>query len=611
LRSGWSRPALGSASRPNGRPTCPAVPGSAAGDFAVGLVFIVGGVVVWRRSAVTAGLLIATGVAWFLASSASGLVFLHRGPLVHLLLSYPRGRLESRFERTVVAVAYAEALVYPLGRSNLATLALLIAVVIASAVRHARAGGSERRARAAALIATGAVVTVLAVAAVGRMLDASADSAVLWAYEVVLAAVAAGLCADLLWGRWTQAAVTGLVVDLGDLEREATLRTRLARSVGDPSLELGYWDPARAEYVDEAGAPIELSESPSSRSVLLIGDEAGQRAAAIVHDPAVLHEPQLVEAVTAALRISLANVDLQAQVLAKIEEVRASRRRLVEAADAERRRLEGELRAATGPRLRLLAELLEDSEPAADELRRELDALRGELSELARGIYPRALTESGLAAGLDELAGRFPFAVEVSAGVERLPAAVAAAAYFVCSEGLANAAKHARPSQVRLAARPLDGSLVVEVADDGVGGAALTRGSGLRGLADRVEALGSEFFLDSALVPALGFAPSCRSPEMRSRASRRQRRRWADAPPCGRPRSRRDRTRARHRFCGRWARPSGLVVGRGVRCGVGARAVGRAALDRGRRRRLAAASGQPLRSAARARGTGLVRARVE
>jgi hypothetical protein len=386
LRSGWSRPALGSASRPNGRPTCPAVPGSAAGDFAVGLVFIVGGVVVWRRSAVTAGLLIATGVAWFLASSASGLVFLHRGPLVHLLLSYPRGRLESRFERTVVAVAYAEALVYPLGRSNLATLALLIAVVIASAVRHARAGGSERRARAAALIATGAVVTVLAVAAVGRMLDASADSAVLWAYEVVLAAVAAGLCADLLWGRWTQAAVTGLVVDLGDLEREATLRTRLARSVGDPSLELGYWDPARAEYVDEAGAPIELSESPSSRSVLLIGDEAGQRAAAIVHDPAVLHEPQLVEAVTAALRISLANVDLQAQVLAKIEEVRASRRRLVEAADAERRRLEGELRAATGPRLRLLAELLEDSEPAADELRRELDALRGELSELARGI---------------------------------------------------------------------------------------------------------------------------------------------------------------------------------------------------------------------------------
>lgn len=475
----------------------PDSPGPAAGDFAVGIVFIAGGVMVWRRFAVTAALMIATGVAWFLASFASGLVFLHRGPLVQLLLSYPRGRLESRFERTVVAVAYAEAIVYPLGRSNLATLALLVAVLIAAVARYARVGGPERRARATALVATGVVVTVLAVAALARLLDAGADSAMLWAYEVTLAVVAAGLCADMLWGRWTQAAVMGVVVNLGDLEREAALRTRLAQSVGDPSLELGYWDPARAEYVDETGAAIEPSEPPSERSVLLIGDEAGRRAAVIVHDPAVLDEPQLVEAVTAAVRIAVANVALQAQVLAKVEEVRASRRRLVKAADEERRRLERELRDATGPRLRLLAELLENSERPADEMTSELEVLQDELREFARGIHPRALTESGLAAALEELAEGFPFATEVGAAVERLPPAVAAAAFFVCSEGLANAAKHARPTRVRLAARRLGGRLVVEVADDGVGGADLGRGSGLRGLADRVEALGGEFFLDS------------------------------------------------------------------------------------------------------------------
>jgi signal transduction histidine kinase len=231
--------------------------------------------------------------------------------------------------------------------------------------------------------------------------------------------------------------------------------------------------------------------------VLLIGDDAGGRAAAIVHDPAVLDEPQLVEAVTAAVRIAVANVELQAQVLAKVEEVRASRRRLVKAADEERRRLEGELRDATGPRLRLLAELLESSERPDDEMTSELKVLQDELREFARGIHPHALTESGLAAALEELAEGFPFATEVSTAVEHLPPAVAAAAYFVCSEGLANAAKHARPTRVRLAARRLGGRLVVEVADDGVGGADLGRSSGLRGLADRVEALGGEFFLES------------------------------------------------------------------------------------------------------------------
>jgi signal transduction histidine kinase len=473
-------------------------PASAVGDFVVGLVLVVGGALVLRRSAATGALLAATGFAWFLGGLVSWLVFLHRGPLVHLLLSFPRGRLESRFERAVVAGAYADALVYPLGRSSLATLVLLAAVLVASLLRHARAGGEERRGRAAALVATAGFVAVLAVAAVARLSGAGADSTWLWAYEIVLALVGAGLSADLLWGRWTKAAATGVVVELGDLDREGTLRARLARSVGDPLLQLYYWDQARACYVDAVGKPIELPGPPSERSVLLVADDSGEPAAAIVHDPAVLGESLLADAVTAAVRIAVANAELQARVQANVDEVRASRRRLVEAADAERRRLERELREASEPRLRLVAELLEQSEAEREELRRELDGLREELHELARGIHPRALTEFGLSAALEELAGRFPFAVEVNAEDERLPAAVATAAYFVCSEGLVNAAKHAGASRVGLETRRLDASLVVDVVDEGAGGADLTRGSGLRGLADRVEALGGQLLLDSA-----------------------------------------------------------------------------------------------------------------
>ena len=222
----------------------PDEPAAAVGDFVVGFVFVVGGAVVLRRSAATGALLAATGLAWFLGGFLSWLVFLHRGPLVHLLLS-PRARLESRFERAVVAVAYVEAFVYPLGRSSVATLVLLAAVLVAALLRYARAGGEERRARAAALLATAAIVAVLAAAAVARLSGTGADATWLWAYEIVLALAGLGLSADLLWGGWTQAAATGVVVELGDLDGEGALRQRLARSVGDPSIELYYWDEAR------------------------------------------------------------------------------------------------------------------------------------------------------------------------------------------------------------------------------------------------------------------------------------------------------------------------------------------------------------------------------
>lgn len=134
----------------------------AAGDLAVGLAFTVGAALVLRRSSPVAALLAATGSTWFLGSLVGPLVFLHRGPLVHLLLSYPRGRLGSRFERAVVAAAYAVALVCPLGRSVAVTGGLASVVLAAAVSRHAHSVGLERRARATALACTAALAAVLA-----------------------------------------------------------------------------------------------------------------------------------------------------------------------------------------------------------------------------------------------------------------------------------------------------------------------------------------------------------------------------------------------------------------------------------------------------------------
>ena len=387
---------------------------------------------------------------------------------------------------------------YPLGDSDVATLVLLAAVLGAAVLRHARAGGLERRARLTALAGACLIAGALGAAAVARIAGADADAALLWAYEGALVVVASALCADLLWGRWAQAAVTGLMVDLGDIERELTLGARLARSVGDPSLELGYWDAARQRYLDESGEPVEIPPAGSGRAVILVDSGPGERAAAVVHDRAALDDPSLAEAAAAAVRIAVGNLELQAEVQTRVEDVRASRRRLVEAADLERRRLEAELHDTADPRLATLAGLLEGAGPGLAEARRELEAVRDRSwvrwgAACTRGRWPSpALRRPWWSSPRDSRSS--------SRSMPRrsdLPAPVAAAAYFLCSEGLANAAKHARPSQVRLTAPREDGRLLVEVADDGEGGADLAAGSGLRGLADRVEALGGEFSVES------------------------------------------------------------------------------------------------------------------
>jgi signal transduction histidine kinase len=479
-------------------------PALAAGDLAVGLVLVGCGVVAWeRRTWSRVGPLMAlSGFTWLVGGFGAALLYLHRGPLVHLHLSYPTGRLPTRLSRAVVVAAYVDAAIAPLARLDGLTVALSVAVAATAAQVFLGTSGPARKAGAPALAAALAFAGVLAFAAVARMVGVEHDRAVLWVYELVIAAMVVVLLRDLLRARWSDAVITGLVVDLGSAGELGTLRAKLARALGDPTLVVAY----RIEegvFVDDAGHPVELWWVGSGRVVTPI-DDGGRRVAVLVHDEGLLADRRLLDSVAAAARFALANARLQAEARAREQELQESRRRIVEAADEQRRRLERELREGAEQRLGHVAALLAEARTAFTQDGRELEALeeqlaeaRLELREFAHGVHPAALADGGLGPALRVLADRSPIPVDVRGGVPRLSEPVEAALFFVCSEALTNAAKHADPSRVSIELSIDADGVVLAIADDGRGGADPSRGSGLRGLADRVEALGGRLRIES------------------------------------------------------------------------------------------------------------------
>ena len=382
-------------------------------------------------------------------------------------------------------------------------LALAAAVALAAAHGFLHSSGPARSATAPAFAAAVAFAAILALGALVRMTGLDADRAILWAYDVVLAGIAVALVVDLLRGRWADAVVMGLVVDLGD-EARGSLRSKLAGALGDPSLVVAYRLPERDSYVDDRGVTLRLPAAGSGRTVTAVG-EGDEEVAVLVHDEALLSEHELLDAVAAAARIAVANVRLQAEARERARELEASRRRIVEAADAQRRRLEEELRLGVEHRLDSVAALLAAAHAAAggadsretEALAAELARTRDELREFAHGVHPAALTERGLEPALALLARRSPVPTDVSVDAERLPPPLEAALFFVCSEALANTAKHASATHATIDVSERNGRVVVEVADDGVGGADPRRGSGLAGLADRLDAVGGRLTVES------------------------------------------------------------------------------------------------------------------
>jgi signal transduction histidine kinase len=487
-------------------------------DLITGWTLIACGLVAWSRrpDSRSGALMAATGFSWFLGNFAtSGLavvdwlgahaLYVYRGPLIHLLVTYPSGRLSSRLDLVAVAVGYAAAVVTPVWRSEIATVVLAVLLVTVCARSYVRGVGAARHARLYALWAAAGLGFVLAGGATARSVVPAGGSnePSLLALEATLCALAVGLLAGLVSPSWSRLAITDLVVEVGE-SRSGTLRDELARALGDPDLEVGYWLPNAGVFVDSEGRPFAVPDSSSDRSVTIIEGD-GAPVAALVHDPAVLDDPGLRDAVSSAAQLAAANARLQAEVRAQVAELRESRRRILEAGDEERRRLERRLHEGAELRLERLAEQLRRTRLSAgtdaareriDRSEAQLERTLDEVRQLAQGLHPRVLAEAGLSGALTSLAEQAPVPVEIVAPAE-LPVELETVVYFLCSEALANIAKHASASRVSVSVTTGDGQLRVLIKDDGVGGADPARGTGLRGLADRVEARGGTVHVES------------------------------------------------------------------------------------------------------------------
>jgi signal transduction histidine kinase len=278
----------------------------------------------------------------------------------------------------------------------------------------------------------------------------------------------------------------------------------MAEAIGDPSLELFFWLPAEELHVDARGHAVD--ELPGAGGARTPVQRGGLRLATVVHDRALAERPDLLESVIEAAGLAIEIARLRVEVRRRLAEVEESRARIVTAGYEERRRLERDLHdgaqqrlVSIGLALRHVQGQLPTPSPEAAELNATVaevaDAIE-ELRELARGVRPAGL-DDGLSPALRELASRSPLRTKVEATDERFDDKLETAAYFVASEALANAAKHAHASLVTLTTARQDGRLVIRIRDDGVGGAVPSEGSGLTGMTDRVAALGGSLRVES------------------------------------------------------------------------------------------------------------------
>jgi signal transduction histidine kinase len=527
---------------------------------AIGALWVGTGLLAWLRRPDnrTGALMAMAGFAWLLgtlaelwSAPAAVVVGYLVAPLyivcaAHLVLAYPSGRLPSRSLLALVIGLYLTAtaaqlpalLMADIGSSfrdrsgpnplvvHANTLSsewpgavmevlgiLLLALTVRALLRRLRVASPPRRRLLAPVfwpaIGMFGFLALVLVTAVASLPDAVGT--VGYAGETsFFAAVPVAFLAFLLR---TQASGVGAVGDLmaklGHAPARGELRDALALTLRDPSIELGYWLPEKKHYVDASGRRFELPEPDARRAIAEI-EHDGRAVAVVVHDATLLDQPELIQSVGAAAALALENERLDAELRARIEEVRASRVRLITAEEAARRRLERSLH--DGPQQRLVAlalgmrtarsRLPEHPETAAELIEaceKELTTTIDELRELARGIHPAVLTDRGLQPALESLCGRFPIPVEIGElPAERLPAAVESAAYLVVSEALANVARYSRATHATVTVARRNGHALVEVRDDGVGGADPSRGNGLRGLVDRVAALDGSIELVSA-----------------------------------------------------------------------------------------------------------------
>jgi signal transduction histidine kinase len=531
-------------------------------DVAVGWSMIAAGLIIAdRRPGNRIGpLAILTGFVWFIGdfTSSDVAVVAYLATLAHgwfdplfalVILAYPTGRITRRLDRALaigfvavqagwtLAQAYglrpiawwdcptcistvdrwitAYLAMDPLGRIETLLLTGLSVGLLAVVVARWLSASGAARARQTPVLLAGLVLaggfivnfvwqTILPTSArepIGEMREI-----VLMLFRVL---VAIALLIGVLRDDAARGRIADLVVRLDGLPPLPVLQASLRDALGDPSLEVFRWDPVVAAFVDATGLRATPPTEGASRAVLAIGTSDAPELV-IAHDPALRDDPGLVSAATAAVRLAVENERLQAEVRAQLETVQASRARIVEAQDDERRRIERDLHDGAQQRLvslqlslqMLRRDLGSDADPAAlaelDAATAEAAAAIDDIRELARGVHPAILTDSGLGPALDSLAGRAPLPVIVVDELDRrLPSSVEATAYFVAAEALTNAIKHAGATRVDLRTWLADDHLHLAVHDDGRGGADATNGTGLTGINDRVSALGGTVRVES------------------------------------------------------------------------------------------------------------------
>ncbi|WP_329375527.1 sensor histidine kinase [Streptomyces sp. NBC_01483] len=460
------------------------------------------------------------------------------GFLVHLTLAYPTGGLPSTPQRILVGVAYTamvatgllDALFMDWPKRYPGNAPGLLLIVDSPALVRLAVVGSQtmtvviaglvlvimlRRWQSARPLMRSLLMPVIAVmlagaltSAVGTTLnvDRPLHDSLLRVYDVVFIALPVGFLAGILRLYLGRSTVGRLLKQLPpDAVTAHQLEQLLIRVLHDPSLRIV------TESTAGLGGAAQTTTVPCPWSTTPLQARPGTQAAWLVHDR-LLHENQhVLDAVAKAAGLALVNQDLTDQLKRQLEEVRASRVRIVDAAETERRRIQHNLHDGAQQRLltalagiRLVQRKLAEGDPRALDLlettAENLVAAHREIRELARGLPPEVLTEFGLTAAVQALAEQMPLPIAVKTSPTELPrmnARIESTAYFVTAEALTNALKHANAEQVTVELRWEKNQLNVRVADNGNGGADRTRGLGLVGLADRLAAADGELRVHS------------------------------------------------------------------------------------------------------------------
>jgi signal transduction histidine kinase len=448
-------------------------------------------------------LLLAAGLSWFLFDFATTgpdavrwvaarAAYVHRGPLLALALTLPAGVPKSSPAKAGALLALATAVVWPLWNDDASAIALAVALLVLATIVRIRAAGWRERAAATRGVVCVALIAAAVVADSARSLAGAgqevADATVL-AYAVAIAA--AGLV--LFTGVLLDAPAT-LAERVVSLERGGTrLRDALRDILGDPRLAIGFGSDPVAQ-VDDLGRPLLITDDRGRVTPVVV---SGQQIGVVVHTPWTLDDSSTRSAVLAAAGLVAERARLREEVDRQIEAVEASRRRLLHTEEEERRRLAERLDHGPGAALaeveRLVVEAFssdggdEGLRAALTRASERLAHVRPEIDTLVRGLLVADASE--LRRALEQLADDLPLDVRLDIAEVSLRPEVASALWFVCSESIANAVKHAETDSVVVSLAQEDGAVRLSVVDRGIGGAD-PAGSGLAGLADRVGALG-------------------------------------------------------------------------------------------------------------------------